>query len=895
MVVVTKILLLLLFPKLFLCEDKFTVSFQSSGGWSTNEFMEYTKEIPPMKEFTACHWEKLKYFSVDYVIVWSYCGIHTTNDESMSCVQFYYRGNVATANKHIDLYGWLKGEEILGHSERYKHRSWNHFCWSYSSMTGENKFYHNGHIIGNQGVFKNDEHLDIPTIEGDQGYEDSAFIIGQEQDAVRGRFEPSQIFNGELTELNVWNKTLEEPQIKSMARCESFPKGNIIAWIDSNFNIKNAIRSRQDNLDFLCHNEKQFVMFAEDLTLSNAELLCNAHGGRIATPDSKEENGRIMEIINNHKKSCLNRTNLNPIQMGRAVWLGLKHTNKRWYNVNYNGTISTLKYNTSWDKLRVREGRADYPNGGCAFVQGDGSWGFRDTATCTKLKLCTICSFDATPVFTLKGLCHKDFAFDYNYYMAINSSHQITHYDGHQTSNLTRHGSKWAAEREGVKVERHFTTHPLGRSMWNLYDNRTGVIEPQRRRLTLSVCELGKQFTCDSGQCVSRQSRCDSVVDCQDGTDEHNCVLVTIPKSYKRCRTPEPVIPHSRKYIKSDIFPIKIRFRVISFDQIDTVNMKIGITAEIHSTWKDSRLIFTNLVAGPNYVPAKTIERLWHPRDILIHENAVVGSMRRDSALRILIHHTGHSLPPNICNTIEDVVFSGRETSLEMVERFKVEYNCDFDLLKFPFDHQNCEIVIKMAVEKGSNFSLVGDIPPTIYNGSKTLYQFTINPLASYTTTDNSYTKFVVKVNLSRNFTHQMINTFFPTFLLWILAYSTLFIKVEDFTDRVMVTVVSLLALVSLLGSINTELPKTSYFKYINLWFLWYKTNILFLIICHIIISIVDIKKGRVIQLNLQNPSETQRTTRRPYMSRLNRIAIAVLPITSLIFNVVYFYIQLRT
>ena len=150
-------------------------------------------------------------------------------------------------------------------------------------------------------------------------------------------------------------------------------------------------------------------------------------------------------------------------------------------------------------------------------------------------------------------------------------------------------------------------------------------------------------------------------------------------------------------------------------------------------------------------------------------------------------------------------------------------------------------------------------------------------------------TKFVVNVDLSRNYTHQIINTFFPTFLLWILAYATLFIKVEDFTDRIMVTVTSLLVLATLHGSINSELPKTSYFKYIDLWFLWYLTNIFCIIIYHIILDKVEIKNGKIVLINLQKPLTAHRTTIRSNRARVNNIAVAILPVSTLIFNLVYF------
>ena len=90
-----------------------------------------------------------------------------------------------------------------------------------------------------------------------------------------------------------------------------------------------------------------------------------------------------------------------------------------------------------------------------------------------------------------------------------------------------------------------------------------------------------------------------------------------------------------------------------------------------------------------------------------------------------------------------------------------------------------------------------------------------------------------------------MINTFLPTFLLWLLGYSTLLIKIEDFQDRFMGTVTALLVLAALLSSISMSLPRTSYFKYIDIWFLWYLANIFIIIVYHIILDMDWIPRER--------------------------------------------------
>ena len=63
-------LYLLLLPLLFASElmsaqNTFKVEFQSSGDWSKDEWLEHEGKIPQLSEFTACHWEKIIYFSQD--------------------------------------------------------------------------------------------------------------------------------------------------------------------------------------------------------------------------------------------------------------------------------------------------------------------------------------------------------------------------------------------------------------------------------------------------------------------------------------------------------------------------------------------------------------------------------------------------------------------------------------------------------------------------------------------------------------------------------------------------------------------------------------------------------------------------------------------------------------
>ena len=71
----------------------------------------------------------------------------------------------------------------------------------------------------------------------------------------------------------------------------------------------------------------------------------------------------------------------------------------------------------------------------------------------------------------------------------------------------------------------------------------------------------------------------------------------------------------------------------------------------------------------------------------------------------------------------------------------------------------------------------------------------------------------------------------------------TLYIDIVDFSNRFMGSVTSLLVLTSLHGSMEDSLPKTAYFKDIDIWFNWFLTNIFLIILNHGLVDYL-LKKG---------------------------------------------------
>lgn len=55
--------------------------------------------------------------------------------------------------------------------------------------------------------------------------------------------------------------------------------------------------------------------------------------------------------------------------------------------------------------------------------------------------------------------------------------------------------------------------------------------------LTFSDCHPDK-FTCSDGSCIGLDQKCDSVIDCEDGTDETECQFLVADNNYAKEQLP---------------------------------------------------------------------------------------------------------------------------------------------------------------------------------------------------------------------------------------------------------------------------------------------------------------------------------------------------------------------
>jgi hypothetical protein len=431
---------------------------------------------------------------------------------------------------------------------------------------------------------------------------------------------------------------------------------------------------------------------------------------------------------------------------------------------------------------------------------------------------------------------------------------------------------------------------PIGRHEWIVSDPNCGIVEG-KRNMTLSICDFSREFTCYSGHCVELEKRCDERRDCHDGSDEKDCTLIMVPKGYQK--TQPPMV----NSFDSNEVQINTQVSVLSIDNIDTLDMVVGLTIQINVQWQDQRLRFYNpTINKSNTIPSGSVDKLWLPMENIMHENAIIGEVREDFKEVFIIPHLVEIM--EVGKTKENRVFKGSKNLLQMIQRFQIKYNCLFDVKKFPFDKDLCNFTMSLKNHKHVKvkFRESGSI---IYLGPNNVDQFTVEDIGTMTEATNESSKYIFSITLKRNFTNQLITTFLPTFILLLLAYSTLFINIEHSSDRLMVTVTSLLVFAALLDSINQDLPKTSYIKYVDIWFVLHIASIFLMIIYHIILdSKTDhgyAERDTVQPFDSMIATEMDSNDKKTCIKRINkenmnRTAIIIIPIIYICFYAIYFY-----
>merc|ERR1712212_1360321 len=92
---------------------------------------------------------------------------------------------------------------------------------------------------------------------------------------------------------------------------------------------------------------------------------------------------------------------------------------------------------------------------------------------------------------------------------------------------LTNANSDVRAVSRATKV-----SYVLGKHEWTISNDECGKGKPYSTMLKLTGCKEEGEFTCNDGQCIKMEERCNQVPDCRDESDERGCKLIILKEGY---------------------------------------------------------------------------------------------------------------------------------------------------------------------------------------------------------------------------------------------------------------------------------------------------------------------------------------------------------------------------
>ncbi|XP_044759991.1 pH-sensitive chloride channel 2-like [Coccinella septempunctata] len=278
-----------------------------------------------------------------------------------------------------------------------------------------------------------------------------------------------------------------------------------------------------------------------------------------------------------------------------------------------------------------------------------------------------------------------------------------------------------------------------------------------------------------------------------------------INKLTEPCRYDKLVKPHTDGPL--DVY-LQVDLRHI--EAIDSLQFKAHMVLQY--SYRDARLDFRNISKNRETVMGQEIlrDKIWVPHVIVRNEKdtVVMGSDGKD--VFVTISASGQ------------VTYSYRMT---------LTFYCWMNLKKFPFDIQLCDIIwnswaynttnlllhwkseVPVKIAKNlhltefvltGNWTEVGQVPVTFAEGGRV----------------GNYSSLIFKFQLSREVGYYILDYFLPSILLVCTSWVTFWLQADASPPRATLGTSTMLAFITLNGGVTKNLPKVSYIKASEIWFL---------------------------------------------------------------------------
>ena len=204
--------------------------------------------------------------------------------------------------------------------------------------------------------------------------------------------------------------------------------------------------------------------------------------------------------------------------------------------------------------------------------------------------------------------------------------------------------------------------------------------------MKLSGCN-NTQFTCDDGQCVKMEERCNQMPNCQDKSDEFNCRILALERGYNQNVPPVGTIDGEVIGLKPA--EVNVSLTLLKVVAIEEEEHSIELQFQIILEWKENRATFYNLKYESylNALSQDEIGTLWLP--LIVYLNTDQQETTRlgccvEWSTAVNVKREGNLTRSGYEVIDEAYVFKGDENSLIMTQSYTHDFQCVYELERYP-------------------------------------------------------------------------------------------------------------------------------------------------------------------------------------------------------------------
>ena len=440
------------------------------------------------------------------------------------------------------------------------------------------------------------------------------------------------------------------------------------------------------------------------------------------------------------------------------------------------------------------------------------------------------CHFDERPYLKLRGLCptsNIDSVFlPKNHFTSGN----IVHYGLFKTMlNFTENMWRMKVFNSSTTAytkEAKAYSFALGKYVWTIEKDAYECNKDEgalNQLLKLSGCGEG-EFTCNDGQCVTMEQRCDQLAHCRDKSDERGCRLLVIDDSYNK-KVP-PISNNNGK-----IMPVDVNVTIVLMKITDIIETKHKIQLQfgIKLSWYENRAQFYNLKSETslNALIDGEIENMWLP--FVIYDNT-----DQKEAVRLMegvkttvtVSREGGFVRSGLEVVDEIEIFEGNPESplggnhVEMRQTYSKQFQCEYQLQRYPFDIQVCNIDLAVMELELETINLVPE--DVIMKSKKELTMYIITGYSIKYKNDSNHKEGIsMQITLKRRIVNELLTTYLPSVLLILITYATTFFKPYYFEAAMTGNLTTMLVMTTIFVAVMDKLPSTAYVKFVDIWLIF--------------------------------------------------------------------------